>query len=174
MTLEPSATVDVVTQDAFLKPFLGVFTLSEPIADVRKRVHGAIDGSIASLSWALRTVARPILRHAAHIPEWIRFEGSAAQLTVGFSAGLFGGDIALCSALDGARSAQRLVPGIQGEVMHARVNDRTLRTEIFSDSGKITNVYELIADDVIEGRVTMEGDEIPQPILYSMKLSRKS
>ena len=172
MTAEPCSVADGGGPETFLRGFVGVFTLIEPISDVRKRVHRAIDDSIASLSWAVRTVGRPLLRQAAHIPEWIRFEGSASQLTVGFSGGIFSGDIALHSSLDGPRTPQRLVAGISGEVMHVRVNDRTLRTDIFSDSGKITNVYELVGDGVLEGRVRMEADDVPLPIEYGMRLRR--
>jgi len=155
-----------------LHAFAGVFTLSESASEVRSRVEVAIEDSIAGLPWTLRTLARPLLRRAAHVPEWIRFEGDASALAVVFAGRGMIKEIVLRSLLNGPPTRQRLVPAIAGEVLHARVDERTLRTEILVESGKITNIYELIDRTQLAGSVTITSGQLPKPIEYGMRLCR--
>lgn len=158
--------------EAFLSAFVGTFALAEPIAEVRVRVHEAIEDSLDGLSWSLRALGRPLLRRAAHVPEWIRFEASFPDLVVCFAGRGRVSEIALSSQLDGERTRQRLMPAVSGEVRHARVNQRTLKTEIFVKTGSITNLYQLVADSVLEGHVTIASELLPRPVRYGMTLRR--
>lgn len=139
---------------------------------VRARVDDAIDASLAGLSWSLRAGGRPLLRRAAHVPEWIRFEASNAELTVRLAGRGMVKEIALSAPLDGERRRQRLVPAISGEVRHERLDERTLRTEILVESGSIVNVYSLADECRLQGHVTITGEQLPAPIIYAMTLRR--
>lgn len=152
--------------------FAGTFRLAEPMSGVRGRVDAAIERALADVPWARRAVGRPLLRSAAHIPQWIRFEMEAGWLQVVLAGRGVVKQVRLRGPLDAAPVRQRLVPVIAGDVLQARVDRRTLRTEIRVDAGRIVNVYQLASPERLEGHVRVESPQLPRPVEYRLYLCR--
>ena len=150
-----------------LQAFLGRFQRDEPNDSVRARIDAAIELAIAPLSWPVRVVARPALRFTAHLPDWIAIEQTDGLLGVTFSGG-----IVLRAELGGPRRLHHLPGATKGQVRHfCRAGQ--LWTEVSSDAGQITNVYERSAEDELIGRVQLESRHLPLPVLYAVRLRRQ-
>lgn len=150
-----------------LQAFLGRFGRDESKDEVRARIDAAIERAIAPLSWPVRVVARPALRFTAQLPDWVALEESDGVLGVVFSSG-----VALRAELGGASRLHQLPGATQGEVRHFWRAGQ-LWTEVVSDAGTITNVFELSAEDGLVGHAQLESQYLPLPIRYSMRLRRQ-
>jgi hypothetical protein len=151
-----------------LQAFVGRFQRVEPSKVVRARIDAGIDQAIATLSWPLRTVYRPLLRFIAQLPDWITIEDKDGLLGVTFSSG-----IALWAPLGGEARLHPLPAGFKAEVRHLWREGR-ICTEAVSDDGTITNVFELSSAGEITGHATLESQHMPAPLRYSMRLSRNA
>jgi hypothetical protein len=149
-----------------LQAFLGRFGRNESKEEVRARIDAAIERAIAPLSWPVRVVARPALRFTAQLPDWIAIEQSDGLLGVTFSSG-----VVLRAAPGGPSRLHHLPGATQGQVRHFWRAGQ-LWTEIASDAGTITNVFELSAEDELVGHAQLASQYLPLPIRYAMRLQR--
>jgi hypothetical protein len=154
------------SQDA-LQAFSGKFGRAEPKEEVRARIDAAIERAIAPLSWPVRVVARPALRFTAQLPEWVAIEQSDGLLGVTFSSG-----VVLRATLGGPSRLHHLPGATQGQVRHF-LRAGQLWTEIVSEAGTITNVFELSTEDGLVGHAQLESQYLPLPIRYAMRLRRQ-
>jgi hypothetical protein len=149
-----------------LQAFLGKFERAEPQQTVRARIDAAIEQSIAPLSWPVRVVARPALRFTAQLPDWVAIEHKDGLLGVTFSSG-----IALRAELGGPSRLHHLPAATKADVRHVWRAGQ-ICSEIVSEAGTITNVFELSGADEIIGHAQLESQHLPAPICYTMRLAR--
>jgi hypothetical protein len=162
---EPNAEPAAPT-DGDLPAFLGRFTRDEAESAVRARIDAAIEQAIAPLSWPLRLIVRPGLRFVAELPDWVEFERVDALLSLTFSSG-----VSLRAELGGAPRLHHLPAGVRGDVRHFW-NAGQLCTEVSSDSGTISNVYERLSDGELLGHAQLVSQYFPLPVRYTIRLRR--
>ncbi|HTU64043.1 MAG TPA: hypothetical protein VMF89_36505 [Polyangiales bacterium] len=149
-----------------LSAFLGRFVRSEPERTVRARIDAAIEEAIAPMSWPLRLVVRPSLRFVAEMPEWVTIERSDALIAVTFSNG-----VTLRAEPGGAPRMHNLPAGFRANVRHFWQAGR-LCTEMVSDHGSVSNVFERVAEGELLGHATLASQHFPLPVRYSIALRR--
>jgi hypothetical protein len=149
-----------------LAPFLGRFARDEAQSVVRARIDAAIEQAIAPLSWPLRLVVRPSLRFVAELPDWVAIERSDELLAMTFSSG-----VSLRAELGGPARLHQLPAGVRGNVRHFW-NAGQLCTEVVSDAGTISNVYEHLSADELLGHAQLVSQYFPLPVRYAIRLRR--
>jgi hypothetical protein len=162
----PTDAVPRATTDGDLAAFLGHFTRDEALSVMRARVDAAIEQAIAPLSWPARLVLRPTLRFVAELPEWIQFELEGEMLAATFSSG-----VSLRAELGGAARVHQLPLAIRGNARHFW-NAGRLCTEIVSDVGTVSNMFERLSEGALLGHAQLASQFVPLPIRYSMRLRR--
>jgi hypothetical protein len=160
-TAEPGAS-----KDGDLPAFLGRFMRDEAESAVRARIDAAIEQAIAPLSWPLRLIVRPGLRFVAELPDWVEIERVDALLSMTFSSG-----VSLRAELGGAPRMHHLPAGVRGDVRHFWSAGQ-LCTEVSSDSGTISNVYERVSDGELLGHAQLVSQYFPLPVRYTIRLRR--
>lgn len=153
--------------DGDLPDFLGRFERAESEKTVRARIDAAIEQAIAPLSWPMRLVVRPSLRFVAELPDWVAIERNDALLSMTFSSG-----VCLRAELGGAPRAHQLPAGIRGDVRHFWKEAGQLCTEVVSEYGSISNVYERVHDGELLGHAQLVSQYFPLPVRYNLRLRR--
>jgi hypothetical protein len=163
---EPTAASARAATDRDLAGFLGRFARDEALGVMRARIDAAIEQAIAPLSWPARLVLRPSLRFVAELPEWIAFELDGELLAATFSSG-----VSLRAELGGAARPHQLPLTILGHARHFWDAGK-LCTEIVSDVGSVSNVFERLSADELLGHAQLTSHYVPLPVRYSMRLRR--
>jgi hypothetical protein len=157
---------NAASTDGDLAAFLGRFARDEAESAVRARIDAAIEQAIAPLSWPLRLVVRPSLRFVAELPDWIEIELTDELLAMTFSSG-----VSLRAEPGGAGRLHHLPAGVRGNVRHFW-NAGKLCTEVVSDAGTISNVYERVSADELLGHAQLASKYFPLPVRYAIRLRR--